>query len=339
MRGGVTGDDGRVPFLDAEAVLAACRPAEAVAALREVMTTGIDLGRDPARQGMDAENGQMLLMPSSLPSGEGFPAALGAKVLTVAGPSSMRAASRIQGLYLMFDGETLAPSAILDGPALTALRTPAVSVAAVLDRLWRDENPLHVVVFGAGPQALGHVRCLADTLAAGVASRDRSVAEVRYLVRSPESVTVPDLLGADTSVLASAGSQAESAVRRADVIVCATTAAEPLFPSEWVREDAVVIAVGSHSPTARELDAELLGRSSVLVEDVPTALREAGDVVLAIGEQALSEADLIPMADVVRGRELPTGRPVVFKSVGMAWQDLVVARAVLDGRRRPGREE
>lgn len=171
----------------------------------------------------------------------------------------------------------------------------------------------------------GVLRTLGAVRAGGVGA-----SEVRYLVRRPEVVTVPELLGAETSVRKSIGAEAESAVRRADVIVCATTASEPLFPSAWVRDDAVVIAVGSHSPAARELPAELMGRASVVVEDRPTALREAGDVVLAIAEGTLGAADLIPMADVVRGRELPSDRPVVFKSVGMAWQDLVVARAVLN---------
>lgn len=106
---------GSVPFLDAEQVFAACRPADAVAALRAALASGLDLGRDPARQGMDVENGQMLLMPSGLPSAADAPAALGVKVLTVAGPSAVGAVARIQGLYLMFDGGTLAPSAILDG--------------------------------------------------------------------------------------------------------------------------------------------------------------------------------------------------------------------------------
>jgi len=364
-----------LPFLDADAVFAACRPAAAVAALRAAMAAGIDLSRDPARQGMEAGNGQLLLMPSSLPSTGQGPPALGVKVITVAGPSVVRAAARIQGLYLMFDGESLSPSAILDGPALTTLRTPAVSVAAVLDRLAGDNRPLRVVVFGAGPQGVGHVECLRDALdggwseggvrtgtgveivvggaagsgdvagngpgmvggggtAAGTAeAMNRVITDVRYLVRRPDAVTVPDLPGAQVGVLKSTGADAEAAVREADVVVCATTASQPIFPSGWVREDAVVIAVGSHSPEARELDAELLGRASVLVEDVPTALREAGDVVLAIAEGTLSQADLIPMADVVCGRPLPTDRPVVFKSVGMAWQDLVVAGAVLKGRR------
>jgi ornithine cyclodeaminase/alanine dehydrogenase-like protein (mu-crystallin family) len=325
---------GSVRYLEADEIFAACRPAAAVAALRAALASGLDLGRDPARQGLDAENGQLLLMPSSLPSDAGVPAALGVKVLTVAGPSAVGAAARIQGLYLMFDGVTLAPSAILDGPALTTLRTPAVSVAAVLDRLLGDNRPLRVAVFGAGPQAFGHVRCLEDTLT-GV----RALAEVRYLVRRPEAVSVPDLLGADTGVLESGGSEAESAVRRADVIICATTAAEPLFPSAWVRDEAVVIAVGSHSPAARELPGELMGRAGVVVEDRATAVREAGDVVLAVAERALSETDLIPMAEVVRGRELPSDRPVVFKSVGMAWEDLVVARAVLSGPDQAFRDE
>jgi ornithine cyclodeaminase len=68
----------------------------------------------------------------------------------------------------------------------------------------------------------------------------------------------------------------------------------------------------------------------VVVEDVATALREAGDVVLAIDEGPLSSDDLVPMRDVVTGAvSPPADRPLVFKSVGMSWQDLVVAEAVL----------
>ena len=96
-------------------------------------------------------------------------------------------------------------------------------------------------------------------------------------------------------------------------------------------------AVGSHEPDARELDAALLGRATVVVEDVATALREAGDVVLAIAEGTLTAADLVPVRDVVTGtRTLATDRPVVVKTVGMSWQDLVVAEAVLAGS-APGR--
>lgn len=103
-----------------------------------------------------------------------------------------------------------------------------------------------------------------------------------------------------------------------------------MFDSAPLPADVVVIAVGSHEPDARELDAALLGRASVVVEDVETALREAGDVILAIRDGTLDAGDLIAMRDVVTGAvQLPTERPVVFKSVGMSWQDLVVATALL----------
>jgi ornithine cyclodeaminase len=172
---------------------------------------------------------------------------------------------------------------------------------------------LRVAAIGSGPQATGHVATLAAV---------RPLADATYLVRDP-SRTRLDAVGLGSA-------QADEALRTADVVVCATSARAPLFDSVLLRDDVVVVAVGSHEPDARELDAALLGRAAVLVEDVATALREAGDVVLAIGEGALSPADLVPLRDVVTGEAtVPGDRPLVFKSVGMSWQDLVVAEAVL----------
>jgi ornithine cyclodeaminase len=117
----------------------------------------------------------------------------------------------------------------------------------------------------------------------------------------------------------------------ADVVVCATTAAQPLFAGDLVADHACVVAVGSHEPDRRELDGALLRRAasvgSVVVETHATAMREAGDVVLAVEEGALSPDHLLGLADVVR-RDVPDGGPHVFKSVGMGWEDLVVAEAV-----------
>jgi ornithine cyclodeaminase len=89
------------------------------------------------------------------------------------------------------------------------------------------------------------------------------------------------------------------------------------------------VAVGTHEAHRREVDSTLLGRASVVVEDVSTALREAGDVVLAIAEGAIAADRLVTIADVVTGRSVvDPARPSVYKSVGMAWQDLVVAGEV-----------
>jgi ornithine cyclodeaminase len=235
------------------------------------------------------------------------------KVATVAPGNPARGLPRIQAGYLLFDRQTLALRAVLDGAALTTLRTPAVSVAAVLPVL--PERPLRVAVVGAGPQAVAHVATLAAV---------RPLAAAVHLVRDPSRTPV------DAVRLGSAHS--EEALRAADVVVCATSARSPLFDSQLLRADAVVVAVGSHEPDARELDGPLLGRATVVVEDRATALREAGDVVLAIAEGALTAEDLVPLRDVVTGAvRVPRGRPLVFTSVGMAWQDLVVAEAVVAG--------
>ena len=291
-------------FLDADAV-AALGPAAAVQAITDALRSGLDPAADPARVGVGLTSGQFLLMPSETLT------ATGVKVTTVAPDNPTRGLPRIQAVYLLFDRDTLSLLAILDGTALTTLRTPAVSVAAVLGRL--PDRPLRVAVIGAGPQATGHVSTLAAV---------RPLHEVTYLVRDPSRTSL--------EAVALGSAQGEDSLRSADVVVCATSARSPLFDSRLLRNDVVVVAVGSHEPDARELDAALLGHASVLVEDDATALREAGDVVMAIADGVLVPGDLLPMRLVVTGEvEVPTDRPLVFKSVGMPWQDLVVAEAVL----------
>lgn len=111
--------------------------------------------------------------------------------------------------------------------------------------------------------------------------------------------------------------------------MCATTACGPILSLADVRPDALIIAVGSHATDARELASDLKGVTHVMVEDVDAALREAGDVTLAIAEGALSREGLIPMKEAVTGAvKLERDRPIVFKTVGMPWEDLVVAGAV-----------
>lgn len=292
-------------YFDAAAV-AALGPAAAVEAITGALRAGIDPAADTPRQAIDLTHGQFLLMPS-----EGSGAA-GVKVATVAPDNPQRGLPRVQAAYLMFDSATLTLRAALDGTALTTLRTPAVSVAAVLDRL--PARSIRIAVVGAGPQAIGHVAAFAAV---------RTIDRATYLVRDRSRTSL--------DVVALGSEQAEQALRSADVVVCATSAREPVLDTALLRDDAVVVAVGSHEPDARELDAALLGRSTVVVEDVATALREAGDVVLAITDGALTAADLVPMRSVVTGRTtVPADRPLVFKSVGMSWQDLAVATAVVE---------
>jgi ornithine cyclodeaminase len=293
-----------VRFFDAAAV-AELGPAAAVQAITDALRGGVDPAADPPRISVGLTQGEFLLMPSEALTDAGV------KVVTIAPDNPIHGLPRIQAAYLLFDQATLALRAVLDGTALTTLRTPAVSVAAVSQRL--PDRPLRAAVIGAGPQATGHVSTLAAV---------RPLESATYLVRDPSRTPL------DAITLGSP--QADEALESADVVVCATSARSPVFDSALLRDDAVVVAVGSHEPDARELDAPLLGRATVVVEDVATALREAGDVVLAIAESRLTAADLVPMRDVLTGDVAPpTDRPLVFKSVGMSWQDLVVAAAVV----------
>jgi ornithine cyclodeaminase len=209
---------------------------------------------------------------------------------------------------------------------VTNLRTPAVSVAATAPLLTRFARPIELVVFGAGPQAVGHVDAIR-------AVDSVELADVTYVVRHPDRAR--EQLPPHATVVAADSTDVPVRLGRAQVVVCATSARTPLFDSADLTDGTVVIAVGSHEPEARELDGPLMAGAHVVVEDVSTALREAGDVVLAIREGHLHADELIPMADLVRGtRTLPPDRTAVFKSVGMSWQDLVVAEELIERHQR-----
>ncbi len=297
-----------LPWVDADRLLSTGFAA-AVDALEAALADGLDPAADPARISVPLDHGEFLLMPSQ------GPGVAGVKVLTVAPGNPERDLPRIQAVYLLCDAETLTPRALLDGSALTTLRTPALS--AVAARHLAPSGPARVVVFGSGPQAWGHVHALAAVRElADVVITGRSAARAEELAERLRT----------EGVAAMAGSA--SAVAEATIIVCATTASEPVFDGALVGDDAFVVAVGSHERDRRELDGELVGRSQVVVEDVATALREAGDVVMAIEEGHTDAAGLVPLAEMVRGAaSVDRTRPRVFKSVGMGWEDLVVAAA------------
>jgi ornithine cyclodeaminase/alanine dehydrogenase-like protein (mu-crystallin family) len=209
---------------------------------------------------------------------------------------------RIQGICVVFDGATLAPAAVVDAIALTTLRTAAVSALAVRHLAVTDARRL--VVFGRGPQAHAHAAAM-------------------RAVRPIEQV---DLVGRHTA-------GADHLVAAADIVCCCTTSREPLFDGGLVADHATVVAIGSHEPAARETDDALARRATIVVESRDAALREAGDIVLAIAAGAIESDELVTLAELARGdAERDPGQPRLFKSVGMAWEDAVVASALIARR-------
>lgn len=288
---------------------------EAIRVLQSTLREGFDPDGDPPRSIVDVRHGQLLLMPADL---GGY---AGQKLATVAPGNPARGLDRIQAIFVLLDAETLTPLALLDGTELTSIRTPAVS-AAVAD-LVATPDASSLVVFGAGPQGVRHVeamRAVRDIRRIRFVGRDAANVQ-----RAVDRVSSP---GLDVAV----GSAAD--VASADLVVCATTAREPLFDAALVGDDATVVAVGSHEPEARELPGELLGRAQVIVESDRVARTEAGDVILAIAEGHLAPDALTPMARLFDGRDpVASDRPRVVKTCGMGWQDLAVAQLAVTNDR------
>lgn len=306
---------GAPPFLDAGTIARLLSPLQAVLALEAALLGGLDPEADVPRSAVPAASGEVLVMPSA--SGD----AVGVKVVSVAPGNRERGLPRIQGIYLLLHPQTLEPVALLDGIALTNLRTAAVSALAV--RHLPAGEPGRLLLFGTGPQAWAHVQAL------------RAVAPIEHVdVAGRDPARLEAFSGAcATAGLAAAALRSPAAIAEAvaaaGLICCCTTAREPLFDGRTVRDDATVVAMGSHEPAAREVDEHLVARSTVVVEARSAALREAGDVIAAVDAGACDPDDLVTLDALVRGdvRAAP-GAPRLFKSTGMAWEDAVVASAV-----------
>ena len=138
-----------LPYLDGERLRELVPMARAVQVLEDALQNGLDPEETPRRPVVEVPAGQLLLMPAA------WGRHVGIKIAAVAPANPSRGLPRIQGTYLLMDGETLAPLATLDGVALTSLRTPAVSALAV--RHLAGPGAATMAVFGTGPQAWGHV--------------------------------------------------------------------------------------------------------------------------------------------------------------------------------------
>jgi ornithine cyclodeaminase/alanine dehydrogenase-like protein (mu-crystallin family) len=277
-----------LPFIAADDVEQRLSALKAADALEAALLAGLDPEADPPRGVVELDRGQVLVMASAAAR---HPVV---KLVTVGGEP------RIQGVCVIFDGTTLAPIAVVDGIAVTNVRTAAVSALAVRRLAVPDARRL--LVFGRGPQAHAHVAAL------------RAIRPIEQI----------DMLGRGVTDL-------DELVAAADIVCCCTTAREPLFDGALVADHATVVAIGSHEPDARETDNTLAARATVVVESRTSALREAGDVILAIDSGATTADQLVTLAELIRGEaKPPAGRPRLFKSTGMSWEDAVVAANLTD---------
>ena len=263
----------------------------------------------PPRSHLDVGGGNLLLMPAW--SDE----AAGVKLVTVAPDNPSRGLPLIHGTYVLFDKPALEPVALFDAAALTGLRTAAVS--AVATRHLARSEAAALVIFGAGTQAHSHLEAMVCV---------RPIRRVTIVSRSEGPARALAERARERGLEAELGTP--DAVSGADVVCTCTTSDKALFDGALLAPGAHVNAVGSYKPTARELDDAAM-RNAVIVTDVELATTESGDLAEPLATGVIVEEDIALLADVVKqrsGRRSATD-VTVFKSVGAAFEDLVVAAA------------
>jgi ornithine cyclodeaminase/alanine dehydrogenase-like protein (mu-crystallin family) len=233
------------------------------------------------------------------------------KALTIFPGNSLRGLDSHQGFVALFDGETGEPTAIMNAGGVTAVRTAAVS--GVATRLLAREDVKTLAILGTGTQARSHL-------------------EAMQAVRSFERVVVWSASGRSLDGAESVGS-AEEAVRDADVLCTVTALAEPIVQRDWLKPGVHINAVGSSIPTTRELDTATMAAAALFVDRRESTLNEAGDFLFPQREGAIGPEHIrAELGELLLGTA--PGRAsedeiTVFKSLGLAVEDLAAAEVVL----------
>jgi ornithine cyclodeaminase/alanine dehydrogenase-like protein (mu-crystallin family) len=279
-------------YSDAAEVRRRLRMADLIPAMERALAD-FSAGRvvQPVRQVIPTAQGFLGLMPA-------VAGLMGVKLVTFY-PGN-RGIPTHHAIVVLFRAQTGEPIAVLDGTVITEMRTAAVSAAAT--KLLAAPDARVLAILGAGVQAKSHLEALPLV---------RRFEDVR--VWSPSGRGLP---GARTMP------DAESAVRGADVVCTVTSATQPVLRGAWLKPGAHVNAVGACRPDWRELDDDAM-RGVVYVDSREAALRESGDVILS---KAAIHAEL----GEALGRAPERGRHTVFKSLGLAIEDVAAAGMVLE---------
>ena len=246
------------------------------------------------------------------------------KALCIIPGNPARGLDSHQGTVTLFDGETGAPTALLDASAVTQVRTAAVT--SVATRLLAREDARVLAILGAGVQGRSHLTALAPV---------RQFEEIRVYSPSAEHARA---IADDQAIVASS---AEQAVRGADVVVLATSSREPVVRREWFGPGTHVNAIGASVPTARELDVDTVAAAALFCDSRESLLGEAGEYRLAVEQGAIGGENHVraELGEVLAG--LAPGRTdpdelTVFRSLGLAVEDLAAAEQAVARARELG---
>lgn len=273
---------------------------------------------------LDGAASTLLLMPAwsdFVAAGTSEGGHIGVKIVTVSPDNNRVGKPAVQGLYLLLDGRTGEPQALIDGQRLTLWRTAAASALAAGYLARQDAASLLVVGAGA----------LAPFLARAHASV-RPIRRIRVWNRTwSNAQKLVHRLTAD-GFDAEAVSDLDAAIGEADIVTSATISSEPLIRGELLRPGTHVDLVGGFTPAMREADNDAVQRARLYVDTRAGATKEAGDIVQPLADGTIIHDDIV--ADLFelargekRGRE-SADEITLFKSVGAALEDLAAGIAV-----------
>jgi alanine dehydrogenase len=270
----------------------------------------------PAQGG--GADGTLLLMPAWQAGRY-----IGVKCVTVFPDNGTQSLSAVMGSYILLDGKTGAPRALIDGPALTVRRTAAASALASSYLARPDAERLLMIGTGALiphlVEAHSRVRPLREVLIWG-RDREKAARLAHRLDRRNLQVRATDDL--------------PGAVAGAHIVSCATLAKEPIVKGEWLPLGVHLDLVGGFTPEMREADDDCISRARVFVDTREGALKEAGDIVQPLANGRLTEEDIAgDLYELTRGSR--AGRRyydqiTLFKSVGTALEDLAAAIRLME---------
>jgi len=266
----------------------------------------------------DGEN-LMGLMPSYL----GGIQSVGVKVIAAFPSNYGTEYDTHQGVVLLFDAQQGLLRAIVDGTAITAIRTAAVS--GVATKLLAREEAGDLAIIGAGTQARTHLEAMLCV---------REIRRVRvYSLPLGGAQQFAERESKRHGINVEVKRTAEEAVAGADIICTVTSAKEPVVKGEWIAPGAHINAVGAFTPTTRELDTQAVVRSRLYVDRRESTLKEAGEFLIPKGEGVISDDHIVgEIGEVLLGKV--SGRTsldeiTLFKSLGIAIEDLASAHYVL----------
>jgi ornithine cyclodeaminase/alanine dehydrogenase-like protein (mu-crystallin family) len=225
---------------------------------------------------------------------------------------------------LLLDPATGVPLAILEAGYLTGVRTAAASGVATDLLARKDAHEL--AILGAGVQGRHH-------LAAMLAVRPIERVRVFDVRRENAEGYCREMQPTTSATLQVAGS-AEEAIRGADVIVATSTTRDPIVELPWLQPGVHINGVGAHTPDTRELAGEVVAKARVVVDSREAALKEAGDLLAPVATGLVSAEQLSDeLGEVITGAKPGRTSPdqiTLYKSVGIALQDMAVAKLVYD---------